>query len=118
MDYSEPLDSFCEEFRTGNSLQLEQHKLLLGSIEDFAKEFGDAQDQNDAEINRLRSSLSIQLVSHTSRHHETNSTAHESQTFTNDHPCFGRPENLYTSEPQPDEPDQPSTKNLCSRIEA
>jgi hypothetical protein len=117
MDYSEPLDSFSEEFRTGNSLQLEQHKLLLGSIEDFAKEFGDAQDENDAEINRLRSSLSIQLVSHTSREKETNSTAHDSRNFTNDHPCFGRPENLYMSEPQ-EQPDQPSTKNLCSRIEA
>lgn len=53
-------DSFAEEYHTENSLQLEQHKLLLGSIEDFAKQLNNIHDENDMEIYKLRNSLSIQ----------------------------------------------------------
>ncbi len=61
------VDSFENDFQTENSLHLEQHKILLGSIEDFTKAINNVHLENDLEIKNLRSSLSIQLNSNSIR---------------------------------------------------
>ena len=51
------------EFQSDNSLHLEQHKILLGSIEDFTKAINNIHLENDLEIKNLRESLSVQMNS-------------------------------------------------------
>ena len=51
------------EFQSDNSLHLEQHKILLGSIEDFTKAINNIHLENDLEIKNLRESLSVQMTS-------------------------------------------------------
>lgn len=70
------VDSFENDFQTENSLHLEQHKILLGSIEDFTKAINNVHLENDLEIKNLRSSLSIQLNSNSIRDFKE-----KSQTF-------------------------------------
>ena len=54
-------ESYYEDYNSehDHSLQLDEHKIQLGSIEDFAKEIRSLHNKNDMEINRLRDSLSL-----------------------------------------------------------
>ena len=77
------------EFQSDNSLHLEQHKILLGSIEDFTKAINNIHLENDLEIKNLRESLSVQMNSNSFPDlNQKSQTLKEINMLGHDQDCF------------------------------